>query len=212
VSFEDSDVVRSAIRIEGFRDDEFNYQLIRSLGVADYGGSTVGECLAVVAEIADGSPRSWALAFEGLARRIEDRGRACLDAGHRVSGRDHLLRASTYYRTADYYADGVEGGSGDLGGRSQECFAHAAALMERPVEPVEVPFEGGSLPGYFVRPSPSLDSGIDGRRPTLVGVGASTRAPRSSTSTSERPGPSVGGTCSSSTGPVSPDACVAMRR
>ena len=44
--FEDSDVVRSAIRVEGFRDDEFNYQLIRALGVADYGGSTVGECLA----------------------------------------------------------------------------------------------------------------------------------------------------------------------
>ena len=41
VSFEDSDVVRSAIRVEGFRDDEFNYQLIRALGVADYGGSTV---------------------------------------------------------------------------------------------------------------------------------------------------------------------------
>ena len=47
VSFEDSDVVRSAIRVEGFRDDEFNYQLIRAIGVADYGGSTVGECLAV---------------------------------------------------------------------------------------------------------------------------------------------------------------------
>jgi hypothetical protein len=56
VSFEDSDVVRSAIRVEGFRDDEFNYQLIRALGVADYGGSTVGECLAVASEIADGSP------------------------------------------------------------------------------------------------------------------------------------------------------------
>ena len=63
MSFEDSDIVRSAVRVEGFRDDEFNYQLIRALGVADYGGSTVGECLAVVAEITDGSPRSWALAF-----------------------------------------------------------------------------------------------------------------------------------------------------
>jgi hypothetical protein len=171
VSFEDSDVVRSAIRVEGFRDDEFNYQLIRALGVADYGGSTVGECLAVVAEIADGSPRSWALAFERLARRTEDRGRACLDAGHRVSGRDHLLRASTYYRTAEYYADGTEGGSHHTGGRSQECFAGAAALMDRPVELIDVPFEGGSLPGYLVRPSPTVGPGLDSRLPTLVGVG-----------------------------------------
>ena len=123
VSFEDSDVVRSAVRVEGFRDDEFNYQLIRALGVADYGGSTVGECLAVAAEISDGSPHSWAVAFERLAQRVEDRGRACLEAGRRVSGRDHLLRASTYYRTAEYYADGVSGQAHRMGERSQACFA-----------------------------------------------------------------------------------------
>jgi pimeloyl-ACP methyl ester carboxylesterase len=171
VSFEDSDIVRSAVRVEGFRDDEFNYQLIRALGVADYGGSTVGECLAVVAEITDGSPRSWALAFERLAQRTEARGRACLGAGRRVSGRDHLLRASTYYRTAEYYADGVTGGTQRMGERNQACFAQAAALMDRPVEPIEVPFEGGTLPGYLVRPQPSAGSGGGDRYPTLVGVG-----------------------------------------
>ena len=76
MSFEDSDVVRSAVRVEGFRDDEFNYQLIRAIGLADYGGSTVGECLAVVAGITDGSPTSWTLAFEQLAQRVEEEGRA----------------------------------------------------------------------------------------------------------------------------------------
>jgi pimeloyl-ACP methyl ester carboxylesterase len=172
VSFEDSDIVRSAVRLEGFRDDEFNYQLIRALGVADYGGSTVGECLSVVAEITDGSPRSWALAFERLAHRVEERGRSCLDAGHRTSGRDHLLRASTYYRTAEYYAEGDAGRSIETGQRSRACFTDAAALLEPPVELVGVPFEGGSLPGYLARP-PRADSRDGGspRFPTLVGVG-----------------------------------------
>jgi pimeloyl-ACP methyl ester carboxylesterase len=171
VSFEDSDVVRSAIRVEGFRDDEFNYQLIRALGVADYGGSTVGECLAVVAEITDGSPQSWALGFGRLARRIEERGRACLRDGHRVSGRDHLLRASTYYRTAEYYEDSAVGRSHPTGERSQACFAEAAALLDPPVELVDIPFEGGTLPGYLVRPSPGPGSAAAGPRPTLIGVG-----------------------------------------
>jgi pimeloyl-ACP methyl ester carboxylesterase len=171
VSFEDSDVVRSAIRVEGFRDDEFNYQLIRALGVADYGGSTVGECLAVVAEITDGSPQSWALGFGRLARRIEERGRACLRDGHRVSGRDHLLRASTYYRTAEYYEDSAVGRSHPTGERGQACFAEAAALLDPPVELVGVPFEGGTLPGYLVRPSPGSGSAGGGPRPTLIGVG-----------------------------------------
>ena len=171
VSFEDSDVVRSAVRVEGFRDDEFDYQLIRAMGVADYGGSTVGECLAVVAEITDGSPRSWALAFERLARRVEDRGRACLEAGRRVSARDHLLRASTYYRTAEYYADAPSGGSHRMGEHSQACFAAGAELRDPPVERVEVPYEGGSLPGYLVRPASGERQPGDRRPPTLVAVG-----------------------------------------
>ena len=169
MSFEDSDVVRSAIRVEGFRDDEFNYQLIRALGVADYGGSTVGECLEVVAEIADGNTESWAGAFERLADRVEERGRACLARGRSVSGRDHLLRASTYHRTAEYYADGVSGRSRRMGERSQACFADAAGLFDPPIELVEVPFQGGVLPGYLVRPPGADRSGAPA--PTLVGVG-----------------------------------------
>lgn len=171
MSFEDSDVVRSAIRVEGFRDDEFNYQLIRALGVADYGGSTVGECLAVVAEITDGSPRSWARSFERLAERVEHRGRACLGSGHRASARDHLLRASTYYRTAEYYAGSVDGRADRTGERSHVCFVEAAALLEPPIELVEIPFEGGSLPGYLVRPAASGAQGTEDRLPTLIGVG-----------------------------------------
>lgn len=183
MSFEDSDIVRSAVRVEGFRDDEFNYQLIRALGVADYGGSTVGEVLSVVAEITDGSPRSWALAFERLARRVEGRGRACLGAGRRISGRDHLLRASTYYRTAEYYAEGDVGRSVQAGERSRTCFTDAAALLDPPVELVAVPFEGGSLPGYLVRPRSERAGGGPGvaggepststptPTPTLIGVG-----------------------------------------
>src|SRR5665213_3852872 len=156
VSFEDSDVVRSAVRVEGFRDDEFNYQLIRAIGLADYGGSTVGECLAVVAEIADGSPSSWTLAFERLAQRVEERGRDCLAAGRRVSGRDHLLRASTYYRTAEYYAGGAFDGADGPGARSRACFSEAASLLDTPVERLDVPFAGGKLPGYLVRPPTTL--------------------------------------------------------
>lgn len=171
VSFEDSDIVRSAVRLEGFRDDEFNYQLIRTLGVADYGGSTVGECLAVVAEIADGRPSSWARAFQQMAERVEDRGRACLAAGRRTSGRDHLLRASTYYRTAEYYAEGDTGRSAETGERSRACFSDATALLDPPVERIGVPFEGGSLPGYLVRPASASLGRATAPAPTVVVVG-----------------------------------------
>jgi hypothetical protein len=167
VSFADSDIVRSAVRVEGFRDAEFDYQLIRAMGVADYGGSTVGECLAVADEIADGSPQSWAAGFDALAQRVEAAGRACLGAGHAVSGRDHLLRASTYYRTAEYYADPSTDRSVATGERSRACFAEAGSLADPPVVALDSPFGGSVLPGYFVRPA------TPARRPapTLVCVG-----------------------------------------
>jgi len=169
VSFEDSDVVRSAVRVEGFRDDEFDYQLIRAMGVADYGGSSVGECLAAVAEITDGSPQSWTRGFERLAQRVEGQGRACLAAGRKVSGRDHLLRASTYYRTAEYYGGGGATRADGAGARSQACFSEAAALVDPPVEPLVIPFAGGTLPGYLVRPP--VTAAVVGPRPTVVAVG-----------------------------------------
>jgi pimeloyl-ACP methyl ester carboxylesterase len=173
VSFGDSDIIRSAIRVEGFRDEEFDYQLIKAIGVADYGGSTVGECLAVADEITDGSPQSWAKGFDELARRVEAKARLCLDAGHRVSGRDHLLRASTYYRTAEYYVDPATEVSWHTGEQSRACFAEAGSLMDPPVELVDVPFGGSRLPGYFLRPGEPGGGGAarSGRLPTLVCVG-----------------------------------------
>ncbi len=162
MAFDDSPIVRNATPIEGFRDAEFDYQLVRALRVAAYGGSTVGECLAAAAEIADGSPESWARAFGSLAAQVESEGRACLAAGHAVSGRDHLLRASTYYRTAEYYAGAAVGAQ--LGDRSRACFVDAAAHGTPWVDVVDIPFDTGAIPGYLV------SAGAPGA-PTLVAVG-----------------------------------------
>ena len=155
VSFEDSDVVRSAVRVEGFRDDEFDYQLIRALGVADYGGSTVGECLAVVAEITDGSPASWALAFERLARRVEDRGRACLAPapgqrpGPPAAGVDLLPDGRVLRRRVDGDADGRESAARPVSPRPPRC-------VDPPVERSRCPSRGiaSGLPGASGRRRP----------------------------------------------------------
>ena len=161
VSFEDSDVVRSAIRVEGFRDDEFNYQLIRALGVADYGGSTVGECLAVAAEIADGSPQSWARAFDGWPSGSRTGAGPASTPAIGSAGATIYLRASTYYRTAEYYADGSAGVARDR--RAEPgLLRRAAGLLDPPVELIDVPFEGARSPGYLVPAGPG--GGADGAR------------------------------------------------
>jgi len=154
--------------VTGFRDPEFDYQLLRAMGAADYGGSSVGECLAAAAMIADGDTASWVAAFGRLAAQVEQRGRACLSARHPVSARDHLLRASTYYRAAEYYAEADPAALDDLGRRARACFEEATALGDLPVEPLTIPFEDGLLPGYLVRPP---GDGRDRPRGTLVAMG-----------------------------------------
>lgn len=54
----------------------------------------------------------------------------------------------------------------ELWQKSVASFHEACALFDPPVERLEIPFEGGSLPGYFWRPDASATS-----RPTYVAVG-----------------------------------------
>ena len=84
------------------------------------------------------------------------------------SGRDHLLRASTYFRTSEYYTSGDPIGIGDAG---RECFARAAALRDPPIEVVRIPYGDGELPGYFVGPATGGAAPRGPARPTLVGIG-----------------------------------------
>jgi len=170
VAFEGSRITRSVTRVTGFRDPEFDYQLLRAMGAADYGGSSVGECLAAAGMITDGDTGSWVSAFSLLADRVERRASSCSDAGHRVSARDHYLRASTYHRTAEYYAEADPDVLAECGRRSRACFESAAALFDPPIEPLSIPFEDGFLPAYLVRPR---EGTAPGRRPvgTLVALG-----------------------------------------
>ncbi|HEY7947231.1 MAG TPA: hypothetical protein VID75_06125, partial [Acidimicrobiales bacterium] len=170
MAFEGSQITRSVTRVSGFRDSEFDYQLLRAMGAADYGGSSVGECLAAAGMITDGDTGSWVSAFSHLAARVERRASSCLDAGHLVSARDHFLRASTYHRTAEYYAEADPDVLAECGRRSRACFESAAALFDPPVESLSIPFEDGFLPGYLVAPRPGT---APGERPvgTLVALG-----------------------------------------
>jgi len=170
VAFEGSQITRSVTRVSGFRDPEFDYQLLRAMGAADYGGSTVGECLAAAGMITDGDTGSWVSAFCDLADRVERRARGCLAGGHLVSARDHFLRASTYHRTAEYYAEADPVVLAECGRRSRDCFEVAAALLDPPVEPLSIPFENGFLPGYLVRPRAGT-APVGRPRGTLVAFG-----------------------------------------
>ena len=148
-----------------FKDESFAFEFVRNLGFTYYGGADIGEMIAASGRIEEGDFESWFTEWDKLAQRILSRADASLAAGHLESAREAYLRASTYFRTGEFYLHGNPEDSRILSAArsSQKAYLEAARLTGPTWEPVEIPYEGTTLPGYFYKVD---DSGQP--RPTLI--------------------------------------------
>jgi len=155
-----------------FDDESFSFETLRATGFSVYGGADLGEVLATAAAIKSGDEADWHRAWKATAERVQAIGKRSRAAGHRVSAREALLRASNYYRTAEFFlrehpADDPEVTL--LSTRSRDTFAEAAGLFDTPVEAVSIPYGQTTLPGYLFlvdnsgtpRPTVVYNSGYD---------------------------------------------------
>jgi pimeloyl-ACP methyl ester carboxylesterase len=141
------------VKVAFNNDESFAFEFVRNLGFMYYGGSDLGEMIATAGLIKEGDEESWYTEFDKLARRILSRADASLAAGHRESAREAYLRASTYFRTAEFYLHANPGDPRILAESraSQKAYAEAAKLSGPTWEPVQIPYEGTTLPGYFYK-------------------------------------------------------------
>ncbi|MFJ8039500.1 alpha/beta hydrolase family protein [Kitasatospora sp. NPDC096147] len=155
-----------------FEDESFSFETLRAAGFAQEAGADLGEVVATAGRIGEGDTAAWLREWRATADRVHDLGRRALADGARVSAREALLRASNYYRTAEFYRrddPARDPEVQELSRLSRETFATAAGLMDRPVEAVTIPYEDTSLPGYLflvddsgaARPTVLFTSGFD---------------------------------------------------
>ncbi|MFE7094393.1 alpha/beta hydrolase family protein [Streptomyces erythrochromogenes] len=144
---------------------QFWYETLRSISHIAYGGADFGEVVSTGERITEGDYDSWYVEWTATADRVSGEAEKALAAGHRISARDGFLRASNYYRSAEFFLHGkdCDPRHDHAYDRSVACFKAAAALFTPVIEPVEIPYEGTTLPGYFYRVD---DSGAP--RPTLI--------------------------------------------
>lgn len=155
-----------------FNSESFDFELQRVLGYATSGGSDINECLFTAKRITDGDESSWYSEWRALADRIHAVAQSCLLKKHLVSAREAFFRASNYYRTAEFYLHGNPHDPRILNTwrKSRDAFRKGAQLLERPVDIIKIPYEGTTLPGYFIRPDNNpkprktllLQTGFDG--------------------------------------------------
>jgi pimeloyl-ACP methyl ester carboxylesterase len=136
-----------------------DFQLMRSLGAASFRSGEPGEIFAARSAVQDDDPYAWPPAFSALADRVRAAGEDAARRDHRISARDHFLRASMYYRAAEYFADPFGREGRRWGQASRETFIDATKHMTEHIEVVEIPFEGHMLPGYFMTPAAGAENG-----------------------------------------------------
>src|SRR5258705_8755969 len=149
-----------------FDDDTFSFETLRTTGFANYFGADLGEVLATARRITDGDQASWHQEWKATAARVAELGERSLAAGHRITARENLLRASNYYRNAAAFLLDDPANNPEVAAlytAQIDTFAAATVLFDHPAEAVAIPYQDTTLPGYLFLVD---DSGVP--RPTII--------------------------------------------
>lgn len=147
-----SETIRSITRVQGFKDGEMDFQLLRQLGSATYGGASIGESLALAAKMSDESPEQWVTNFAELANRQEQDASNRLSKNHLVSAREQFLKACNSYRAAEYFTHSHQPQHREFGLKSRDCFLTYLELSNFYNEVKFIEYNGLQLPYYFIAP------------------------------------------------------------
>jgi alpha-beta hydrolase superfamily lysophospholipase len=136
-----------------------------SKGMAPYGVVALGEIDRVCErlKLRQHEPQAWWEEWGALAAEIEARAEAAAAAGRQHTAGDDYLRAGNYYYNAErFILPGEE--KREWARKAYRCL-HAGIRLRHPaITFVEVPHEGTTLPGLFMR------AGVEGPAPTVVVV------------------------------------------
>jgi pimeloyl-ACP methyl ester carboxylesterase len=134
-------------------DPVLDNQLLFYLSQSYQGFTDVGEVLDTASRIDVNDEYSWPNEWLETARRIESYAKQSLERGHPVSAGEAYVRASSYYRAAlIHHPEPTDPIVKEAAQASMDDFAKALELLKF-AQPVKIPYEGTTLPGYFYRSS-----------------------------------------------------------
>jgi alpha-beta hydrolase superfamily lysophospholipase len=147
------------------KDELLDAQTLRAASAAIFGGADVYECITIARRVDGDDLSSWHDEWKRAAEAAYSIGVTAEAAGQSETARLAFLRACTYFRTAGamYLEAPVDPRLTDSIARQRDAFRRAIANSSTPVDIVEIPFEGITLPGYHFRVA---DDGV--RRPTVI--------------------------------------------
>jgi len=165
-----------------FSDPDFGFTAELTLAASYYQAGNPGRLLAMLPGIAPGDFEAAWNAYHDAgaeARTLAERAAA---KRHRVSAREAYLWAANYFRSALRLGDGTKYPERLLPCWKEyaACWSAAAGLFDPPAERLEIPYEGTSLTGWFLRadraarrrPLVIFNNGADGLEISMYVLGA----------------------------------------
>lgn len=143
-----------------FKSNEcFSYEALRAAGYSNYGGADLAEVIAICSKIRPGNEDDWVREWQKAAERAVSHAEKSKYVKNHESAYQGYLRASNYFRTAEFFRrvnvdeDHV---SQFLYKSSETSFFEAMGVSSFTCESITIPYEGTTLPGYFVSPNSTM--------------------------------------------------------
>jgi hypothetical protein len=175
-------VAQKAAPESPFTDPDFGFTALNSLGHAYYHAGNPGKLLAIVSKIQTGDFESAWTAYYQAGVEARTLAESAASKRHNVSAREAYLWAASCFSIALRFGDGTENPERMFPCWQEyaACWSAAAALFSPPIERLEIPYEGGSLTGWFLsvdksrrsRPLVIINNGADGMEISSYVLGA----------------------------------------
>jgi pimeloyl-ACP methyl ester carboxylesterase len=142
-----------------FDDPDMDLFFMSALSLGPAGGLDIGQAFYIASTITDGDADSWVRSFASYGDRQTVQADAWAKRGWGRNAADAQLKAFSAYRSAwQFAAPGSETFLG-LYGNHQKAFYAAINGLGLPVTTFQVPWQGKTLPGLFVK-SPVRDAPV----------------------------------------------------
>jgi dipeptidyl aminopeptidase/acylaminoacyl peptidase len=150
------------------QDEDWSLQTMRLLAQVAVGGADLFECARTAARIGSETTDGevWQREWNRTAQEIAAQGEAALERGDLTTGRRALFRSCSYYRHSEFFLPSHDPRRAEAYTNGRTNWRRAAALTDGLIEQIEIPFEGQTMEGYFVRPDTSGEA-----RPTVLLLG-----------------------------------------
>lgn len=132
-----------------FKDKAFEFETLRTLSYYNYQGAEIGEIAQIVKKTKEGDFESWYKEWLSMAEKVHELAEKSLAEQHIVSAGEAFLRASNYYRNAEFFLKANERRRFDCYEKSVGAFKQAIALIYKKYQILNIPFGGHNLIGYL---------------------------------------------------------------